>query len=54
MNLVHDEIVFEIPEEKASMDTVEEIRKAMVRAGQEFIHSIPVEVDIVINDVWRK
>ena len=53
VNLVHDEIVFEIPEEKASMDTVEEIRKAMVRAGQEFIHSIPVEVDIVINEVWR-
>jgi len=54
INLVHDEIVFEVPEEKATRETLEAIRKAMVRAGQDFIRSVPVEVEIVVDDVWRK
>jgi hypothetical protein len=36
------------------METVQQIRDAMVRAGEEFIYSVPVEVDITVNDVWRK
>jgi DNA polymerase I-like protein with 3'-5' exonuclease and polymerase domains len=54
VNLVHDEIVVEVSEELASMEMVEKIREAMVRAGEEFLYSVPVEVDIVVDDVWRK
>ena len=44
----------EVSEEQASMETVQEIRDAMIRAGKEFLHTVPVEVDITVNDVWRK
>ena len=54
INLVHDEIVFEISEEEATMEAVKAIREAMVRAGQEFIKSVPIKVEIVVDDVWRK
>ena len=54
INLVHDEIVFEVPEEKATRETLEAIKEAMVGAGKESIKSIPVEVEIAVGDVWRK
>ena len=53
INLVHDEIVVEVKKEQA--DTVKKIvETAMVRAGEDFIHSVPIEVGIVVDDVWRK
>jgi DNA polymerase-1 len=53
INLVHDEIVVEVNIEQA--DTIKNIvERAMVRAGEDFIHTVPIEVDIVVNDVWRK
>jgi DNA polymerase-1 len=53
INLVHDEIVIEVNKEQAN--TVRNIvEKAMVRAGEDFIHSVPIEVDIIVGDVWRK
>ena len=54
INLVHDEIVFEVKEDEASLETLQTIREAMVQAGEKFIHSIPVEVDITVDSVWRK
>jgi DNA polymerase-1 len=54
INLVHDEIVFEVPEDQASLETVQQIRDSMTRAGEEFIRSVPVVVDLTVNDVWRK
>ena len=54
INLVHDEIVFEVSEELASMETVEKIRDAMVRAGEEFLRTVPVDVDITVDTAWRK
>jgi DNA polymerase-1 len=53
INLVHDEIVVEVRK-----DQVEKVKgiieKDMVQAGQDFIKSIPVEVDIIVDNVWRK
>lgn len=53
VNLIHDEIVIE-----ARDDQTEEIRdivkRDMVRAGQDYIKTVPVEVDIKIDSVWRK
>ena len=53
INLVHDEIVVEV--RKDHTEKVKEIvEKDMVQAGRDFIKSIPVEVDIIIDNVWRK
>jgi DNA polymerase-1 len=53
VNLVHDEIVIECAE--GQVDAVKEIvEQDMVRAGEDFLKSVPVEVDIKIDNVWRK
>ena len=53
INLVHDEIVIEVVEHQAA--SVKEIVKAeMIRAGRDFLKTIPVEVDLTIDQVWRK
>jgi DNA polymerase I-like protein with 3'-5' exonuclease and polymerase domains len=54
INLVHDEIVFEVPSENATPATVQIIEKDMVRAGKEFLKTVPMVVDIAVNDVWKK
>jgi DNA polymerase-1 len=53
IHTIHDELVFEISEKEIS-SVKDIIRKDMVRAGEDFINSVPVEVDIVIDTVWRK
>jgi len=51
VNLIHDEIVIEVKEEQ--VDEVKEIVcQDMVKAGQYFIKSIPVDVEIHIGAVW--
>jgi len=53
VNLVHDEIVIEVREDQA--EAVRDIvKRDMIRAGRDYIKSIPVEVDIKIDSVWRK
>jgi DNA polymerase-1 len=53
INLVHDEIVVEVTKDQT--EKVKKIvEKDMVQAGQDFIKSIPVEVDIIVDNVWRK
>ena len=53
VNLVHDEIVVECAE--GQVDKVKEIvEQDMVKAGEDFLKSVPVEVDIKIDNVWRK
>ena len=53
INLVHDEIVIEFrkDDEKIMRAIVE---KSMVKAGKDFLKSVPVEVDITVDTVWRK
>jgi DNA polymerase-1 len=53
INLVHDEIVIEVVEHQAA--SVKEIVKAeMIRAGRDFLKTVLVEVDLTIDQVWRK
>ena len=53
VNLVHDEIVIEFREDgEEIMRAVAE--ECMVKAGKDFLKSVPVEVDITVDDVWRK
>jgi DNA polymerase-1 len=53
INLVHDEIVVEVTKDQTEK-VKEFIEKDMVRAGRDFIKSIPIEVDIMVDNVWRK
>lgn len=53
VHVVHDEIVVECKENQA--DTVQNlVRENMIRAGRDFLDSVPVEVEITVDDVWRK
>ena len=53
INLVHDELVIEVPEEHAE-PVKDMIHKKMIQAGERFIKSVPVEVDICIDAKWKK
>lgn len=53
INNVHDELVFEVEKSQAK-EVAQIIEKEMVAAGQEFIHNVPVIVDIKISDAWLK
>jgi DNA polymerase I-like protein with 3'-5' exonuclease and polymerase domains len=53
LNLVHDEIVFEVPEH-LSAESEQVVKDAMIQAGEQFIKSVPVEVDTVVDTLWRK
>ena len=53
VNCVHDEIVIEAAAEQAE-ECAALLEREMAKAGQEFIHSIPVTAESVISDVWVK
>ncbi|KAF0249039.1 MAG: DNA polymerase I, partial [bacterium] len=53
INNIHDELVFEVARDKAK-SVAKIIEKEMVAAGQEFIHNVPVLVDIKIAEAWLK
>lgn len=53
VNLVHDEVVIEACEDQA--EAVKGIvRRCMIRAGEDYIKSIPIEVDVKSGKEWRK
>jgi DNA polymerase I-like protein with 3'-5' exonuclease and polymerase domains len=49
----HDEIGFEVAEEIAE-EALEFAKGEMIKAGEKFIHSMPVEVEGHIKDHWSK
>lgn len=53
VNCVHDEIVLEVRED-AVEDEAQKLRTAMVDAGEQFLKTVPVVVDVEVNDYWRK
>ncbi len=53
VNCVHDEIVVEASEDSA-WDVAEVVEQEMVRAGERFIKSVPVEVEVSVGDYWQK
>lgn len=53
INTVHDELVFEVPENKAGA-VAEIVEKEMVSAGKLHIKSVPVIVDVSVGEAWVK
>lgn len=53
INCVHDEFVVECAEE-AAPEVAERTKAAMLRAGEEILEKVPVEVEVVTSPEWRK
>jgi DNA polymerase-1 len=53
VNSIHDEIVVEAAESHAE-EVAAVVRQQMIQAGQEFIKTVPVEVDVTISPAWLK
>jgi DNA polymerase I len=48
---IHDEILLEAPDSKAAQ-AAKILESTMIKAGEDFIKSVPIEVDISIGDSW--
>jgi DNA polymerase-1 len=53
VNLVHDEIVCEVPKEQAE-GVAELLKESMEYAGSLILKNVPVEADILISERWEK
>ena len=53
INSIHDEFVVEC-EEGISGEVSERTRGAMIRAGEEILTKVPVDVEVVVSREWRK
>jgi DNA polymerase I len=50
---VHDEIILEVPEEKAN-DAAAILRETMIEAGKAYLCKVPVEVEVTVGDTWAE
>ena len=53
INSIHDEFVIECAEEQAT-EVSEKTQAAMVRAGEDILEKVPVQVEVEISREWRK
>ena len=53
VNIIHDEIVVEADAHEAE-SVAEKVEKMMVAAGEEYVKTVPVKVEIEIADDWVK
>jgi len=53
INCIHDELVVECAEE-ISTEVSERTKRAMLRAGQEILKKVPVEVEVAVSREWTK
>ena len=53
INCIHDEFVVECAEE-VTQEVSEETKAAMIRAGEEVLKKVPVEVEVAASREWRK
>ena len=53
VNVVHDEVVVECPEEGAE-EFARIVEEAMCAAGQEYVKAVPVKVEAAVTDEWVK
>jgi DNA polymerase-1 len=53
VNVVHDEVVVECPEEGAA-ETSKAVEGAMCAAGEEYVKAVPVKVESAVTDEWVK
>jgi DNA polymerase I len=52
VNLIHDEIVLEVRKDQA--ETVKQVvENDMIKAGQDFLKSVPVKVESTIDQCWK-
>jgi len=51
----HDEIILEVPEEKAYAAAAAAIlRETMIEAGKAYLSKVPVEVEVTIGETWAE
>jgi DNA polymerase I-like protein with 3'-5' exonuclease and polymerase domains len=53
INCIHDEFVVECAE-GISAEVSERTKKAMLRAGEEILNEVPVEVEVAVSHEWTK
>ena len=53
VNIIHDEIVVEVNEGEAE-SVAAKVERAMISAGEEYVHSVPVTVESHIAREWTK
>jgi DNA polymerase-1 len=53
INSIHDEFVIECAEEQAA-EVSEKTQAAMVRAGEDILEKVPVQVEVEVSREWRK
>jgi DNA polymerase-1 len=53
INCIHDEFVVECAQDEAS-EVSERMKAAMIRAGEEVLQKVPVEVEVAASREWRK
>ena len=53
INSIHDEFVVECAGELAE-EVSGRMQKAMVQAGEKLLNKVPVEVEVVVSNEWRK
>jgi DNA polymerase-1 len=53
VNVVHDEVVVECPEEGAA-EFARVVEEAMCAAGEEYVKAVPVKVESAVTDEWVK
>ncbi len=53
INSIHDEFVVECAQDEAS-EVSGRTKAAMIRAGEEVLEKVPVEVEVAASHEWRK
>jgi DNA polymerase-1 len=53
IHVVHDEIVLEVREDHVEFAS-DMLHSSMVRAGEEYLKTVPVVVDVSVNNYWKK
>lgn len=53
VNMIHDEIVLEVPKYQAEL-TAKKIVELMINAGKVFCKTVPMKVEPVISPIWTK
>lgn len=50
---VHDELIAEVPDEEAEI-CADVMKQRMVEAGERYLRQVPVEVDVKVEESWKK
>ena len=51
IGIIHDEILLDVPD-KSATQAAGILKSTMIKAGKEFIKSVPIDVDVGIGDSW--